>query len=220
MDVVNGTGMRPDNMTSRFGRLALIALSAATLAGCESARFGGPGPTRLANARPAPAYTAPEPVIEALPSGSVTSEPLAPPPGASGPPPATGTLGPGPVVADVPTLSGSPRPIETLAPPSASSSPPASGGGRSASIGGWTARDASGASCRVNLSGSPALDLYRASAPGCPNKDLAKVTAWDFRDGEVYLYQPGGAVAARLRSSDGSLSGVLAKSGAPLTLVR
>ena len=207
-------------MILHSGRLAFIVFSAAMLAGCESARFGGPGPTRLANARPAPGYTAPEPVIEALPSGSVTSEPLAPPPGGSGPPPAIGTLGSGPVVADVPTLSGSPRPIETLAPPPTSPSPPPSGGGRSASVGGWTARDASGASCRVNLSGSPALDLYRASAPGCGNKDLAKVTAWDFRDGEVYLYQPGGAVAARLRSSDGSLSGVLAKSGAPLTLVR
>lgn len=208
-------------MTSRIGRLALIVLSATTLAGCESARFGGPGPTRLANARPAQANTVPESVIEALPSGSVTSEPLAPPPGASGPPPAIGTLGSGPVVADVPTLSGSPRPIETLAPPpTAPSPPPSGGGGRSASVGGWTARDASGTSCRVNLTGSPALDLYRASAPGCANKDLAKVTAWDFRDGEVYLYQPGGAVAARLRSSDGSLSGVLAKSGAPLTLVR
>lgn len=207
-------------MTLRYGHIALLVLGASALAGCESARFGGPGPTRLANTRPTPAYAAPEPVIEALPSGSVTSEPLAPPPGASGPPPATGTLGSGPVMSDVPTLSGSPRPIETLAPPPASSSPPPSGGGRSASIGGWTARDASGASCRVNLTGSPALDLYRASAPGCANKDLAKVTAWDFRDGEVYLYQPGGAVAARLRSSDGSLSGVLAKSGAPLTLVR
>lgn len=209
-------------MNFRYGRIALLVLGVSALAGCESARFGGPGPTRLANARPAPAYTAPEPIIEALPSGSVTSEPLAPPPGASGPPPATGTLGSGLVVADVPTMPGSSRPIETLSPPPAPPNPPPSGGGggRSASIGGWTARDASGASCRVNLSGSPALDLYRASASGCANKDLAKITAWDFRDGEVYLYQPGGAVAARLRSSDGSLSGVLAKSGAPLTLVR
>jgi hypothetical protein len=46
------------------------------------------------------------------------------------------------------------------------------------------------------------------------------VTAWDYRDGEVYLYQPGGAVAARLSSSGGSMSGALAKSGAPLTLTR
>jgi hypothetical protein len=46
------------------------------------------------------------------------------------------------------------------------------------------------------------------------------VTAWDYRDGEVYLYQPGGAVAARLRSSGGDMQGALAKSGAPLALSR
>ena len=49
---------------------------------------------------------------------------------------------------------------------------------------------------------------------------LARVTAWDVRDGEVYLYQPGGAVAARLRAAGGSMDGVLAISGAPLTLTR
>ena len=86
-------------------------------------------------------------------------------------------------------------------------------------MGAWTAREASG-SCRVQLSSSPALDLYRASASGCANRDLGRVTAWDFRDGEVYLYQPGGAVAARLRPSGSAMEGVLAKSGAPLTLAR
>jgi hypothetical protein len=94
------------------------------------------------------------------------------------------------------------------------------GATRSSSVGSYTARDAAGATCRVSLSSSPSLDLYKASASGCANKDLAKVTAWDFREGEVYLYQPGGSVAARLRNSGGSLSGVLAKSGAPLTLTR
>ena len=64
------------------------------------------------------------------------------------------------------------------------------------------------------------MDRYRASATGCANRDLASITAWDFRDGEAYLYQPGGAVAARLRTASGSLEGVLAKSGAPLTLAR
>ena len=64
------------------------------------------------------------------------------------------------------------------------------------------------------------LDLYRASAGGCSNSELGRVTAWDFRDGEVYLFQPGGAVAARLRPSGSGLTGVLAKSGAPLSLTR
>jgi hypothetical protein len=113
----------------------------------------------------------------------------------------------------------SPGRIEPLV-PSAPGPTAALGSSRSSSVGSYTARDAAGSTCRVTLTSSPALDLYRASASSCANKDLARVTAWDFREGEVYLYQPGGSVAARLRGSEGSLSGVLAKSGAPLTLTR
>jgi hypothetical protein len=87
-------------------------------------------------------------------------------------------------------------------------------------VGSYTARDAAGATCRISLSSAPSLDLYKAASTGCTNKDLGRVTAWDFREGEVYLYQPGGSVAARLRGSGGELAGVLAKSGAPLTLTR
>ena len=81
-------------------------------------------------------------------------------------------------------------------------------------VGNWSAQT-SGGSCRIQLSSSPSLDLYRASASGCSNQDLSKVNAWDYRDGEVYLYQTGGAVAARLRGSSSSLSGVLAKMKIP-----
>ena len=88
-------------------------------------------------------------------------------------------------------------------------------------VGGWTAREATGGSCRVQLSSSPTLDLYRASSSGCSNRDLQKISAWDFRDGEVYLYQQGGTVAARLRSSgSGALDGAVTKSGASLSLNR
>jgi hypothetical protein len=73
----------------------------------------------------------------------------------------------------------------------------------------------------MTLSSSPALDLYRASISGCANRDLSRVTAWDYRDGEVYLYQPGGTVAARMRVESGSsLSGVVSRSGAGVTLTR
>ena len=97
---------------------------------------------------------------------------------------------------------------------------PVATGGRSSVVGSWDARDATGANCKVTLSSTPALDLYRATATGCPNKDLARVSAWDFRDGEVYLYQPGGSVAARLRQGGGGLEGALTKSGAALALNR
>lgn len=184
-------------------RLAVAATCALALAGCESGRFGG-GPV-VASARPGPREAVQDPmVVASVPSGSVIAEPLAPPPGSS---------------PSVPVMPGSPQPVETIGGGGGGGGPvPAMS--RGTAVGSWTAREASGSSCRVNLSSAPSLDLYRASAAGCTNKDLGKITAWDFRDGEVYLYQPGGAVAARLRAGDGSLSGVLSKSGAPLTLTR
>ncbi len=194
-------------MTRVFRLWAVVLTASLGVAGCGSARLGG-GPV-VASARPSPVPVAPDPVVPSVPSGSVTTEPLPPPPGASG----GGAPGPGPVVADVPSTPSLPP----VAPP-VTAVP--SGPSRSASVGSYTARDASGATCHISLTGSPALDLYRASSSGCTNKDLGRVTAWDFREGEVYLYQPGGAVAARLRGSGSSLSGVLAKSGAPLTLER
>ncbi|KQP61026.1 hypothetical protein ASG40_17450 [Methylobacterium sp. Leaf399] len=182
--------------------VACLAL-AATLGACASQRFDGP--TRRAP-RPQAAL---EPAVPAIPSGPVTSEPLAPPPGASA------------VPAEIPPVaSAAPPPVAAepvyVPPPT----PPVVSGGRSSVVGSWNAKDATGGTCKVSLSSAPALDLYKASASGCPNKDLSKVTAWDFRDGEVYLYQPGGTVTARLRQGGGALDGALSKSGASLSMVR
>jgi hypothetical protein len=208
--------MKASNAVHVWLKAASIIGCGLMLAGCESARFGGRGP--VVAARPSQTRAAPEPApVEAIPADTVTSEPLAPPPGNYAPQ-APAPSSPAPVVADVPVMPGSPRPVETMTPDTVAPAP--QGNSRSASVGSWTAREAAGTSCRVQLSSAPALDLYKATASGCTNKDLARVTAWDFRDGEVYLYQPGGAVAARLRSSSGALQGVLAKSGAPLTLSR
>jgi Protease inhibitor Inh len=122
---------------------------------------------------------------------------------------------------ELPTLSGGGGRVATLGGERASSGRTGPVTSRDGVIGGWTAREATGTTCKVQLSSSPALDLYRASASGCANKELQKVTAWDYRDGEVYLYQPGGAVAARMRANDGSsLSGAIARSGAGLSLSR
>jgi hypothetical protein len=177
--------------------LAAILCSALALGGCTSARFGDPGMARAVPVGPEPL---PEPgPVEAVPSGPVTAEPL-PPPGGAAPEP----------------LPGDVAALPPAAPPVARPGPT----GRSALVGAWTARAAGGATCRVQLSSAPALDLYQASASGCAHADLARINAWDYRDGEVYLYQSGGTVAARLRAAEGGLSGVLAKSGAPLSLAR
>ena len=84
--------------------------------------------------------------------------------------------------------------------------------------GNWTARESSGGACKVTLSSVSKLDLYGASTSGCQSKDLQKVTAWELRGDDVFLYEPGGTVAARLKARGGQISGTLSKSGAPVTL--
>jgi hypothetical protein len=202
--------------TARMSRLMASVLACAfVLAACASDRLG----ESRRSIRPAPSVAAavPEPSVTALPADPVTSEPLPPPPGSP-------VAAPAPVVADVPAMPSSPpASVQPIAPQIAAVEPAPQavvGISRASAVGAWTARETAGTSCRVQLSSTPSLDLYKASASGCGNKDLARVTAWDYRNGEVYLYQPGGAVAARLRTSSGSLEGVLAKSGAPLTLSR
>ena len=174
-------------------------------------------------------------------SGPVTSSPL-PPPGAAGQQqvsalpgsvaptvdplfsPQTSTPATTGTTSETQTLSGGASRVATLGERSSERAATGRSGAvssRDGVVGGWTAREATGGSCKVTLSSSPALDLYRASASGCANKDLQKVTAWDYREGEVYLYQPGGTVAARMRVNDGaSLSGSIARSGAGLAMSR
>lgn len=124
-----------------------------------------------------------------------------------------------PAQGDVPPLRGGGGQVATLGQGAGSARGAATS--RDSIIGNWTAREATGGSCRVQLSSSPALDLYRANASGCTNRDLQKVTAWDYRDGEVYLYQQGGSVVARLRAaSGGAMNGAVTKSGAALSLNR
>jgi hypothetical protein len=200
-------------MKRHVSRIVWTLCSILALGACSSARFGSLGPVRQA---PVAAYPMPE-SVEAVPSSPVMAESLPPIAGqgpvGSAPLPDEVAAQPGGDIAALPQ----PAPQPTMPPPA---SPPVVTTGRSTLVGSWTAKDASGATCRVQLSSSPALDLYRANAASCTNKDLSRVNAWDYRDGEVYLYQSGGTVAARLRGSGGSLDGVLAKSGAPLTLAR
>ncbi|MCJ2035303.1 AprI/Inh family metalloprotease inhibitor [Methylobacterium sp. J-068] len=192
--------------------VAILAL-AAGLGACASQRFDGPARGR-GSLGPQAAL---EPIAPAMPSGPVTSAPLAPPPGATAAPADL----PPPVGANVAVAPSTPVIVPDLGPGIAPvAPPPIVASGRSSVVGSWNAKDATGASCKVSLSSAPALDLYKASASSCPNKDLAKVTAWDYRDGEVYLYQPGGTVTARLRQGGGALDGALSKSGASLAMVR
>ena len=240
-----GQGFRAEPcFGSASGRAGILVVSLGLLLGaCAGAdRFGSGGPfaTRGGAALPSPQLPSAPPIA----TSPVESQALPPPGGAQV---ATGTQVPGGDAG----AGGLPPPADPFFQPSAPATPPPAprtietptlqggsgqiatlGGGstgtgrgpvssRDGVIGGWTAREATGGSCRVQLSSSPALDLYRASAAGCANRDLQKITAWDYRDGEVFLYQPGGTVAARMRVNSGaSLAGVIARSGASLTLSR
>jgi hypothetical protein len=100
--------------------------------------------------------------------------------------------------------------------PAAPSGPPT----RTAVTGNWTAKEAAGGSCRVTLSSAPTLDLYKANSSGCQSRELQRVNAWELRGDEVYLYEPGGGVAARLKQSGRTFEGTSARTGAPITLTK
>lgn len=143
-------------MTRGFLSKAACLALAASVGACASNRFEGP------RERPRP-QAALEPATPALPAGTVTSEPLAPPPGASAapgePPP--------------PSVAAAPSPA--LEPPPPPAPPPVVATGRSAVVGSWNATDAAG-SCKVSLSSTPSLDLYKATTAGCGNKDRSDRT--------------------------------------------
>ncbi len=222
-------------------QVAALGMSV-VLGGCASSqRLTGPygterldGPGR-ATAQPGAVYNAP-PGVEAPGQGAyatapITSQPLPPPEPRYGAIPSpqvdapaadplfTPTPEPAPAPLRQPATLSAPGRVATLGETSPSGPRPANS--RDGLIGSWTAREANGTSCRVQLSSAPALDRYKATAASCANKDLQKATTWDYQDGEVYLYQPGGNVVARLKASDGSaMNGVVAKSGANLSLSR
>ncbi|MGO4175367.1 AprI/Inh family metalloprotease inhibitor [Bosea sp. TAF32] len=227
----------PAAFTRAAALLPLLVLTACA----GSQRFTGP----VMNS---PSYG--QPVLPSAPpvsSAPITSEPLPPPPGspmASAPPSAGGGLpapqdpffNPGAGAPQGQPLPPGGQPLPPTGQPEqspglrgssnqvaglgSSATAPRAAGSRDGMVGGWTAREATGGSCRIQLSSTPTLDLYRASSSGCANRDLQKITAWDYRDGEVYLYQQGGTVAARLRGGPSSLDGAVTKSGAGLSLSR
>jgi hypothetical protein len=241
---MTGMSLRTSALLRAASLLPLVLLTACA----GSQRFGGYGSGPGQAASRAPVYSEPVQSAPPIQSAPITSEPLPPPGGyPSAPPPQVGGY---PVGGPAPGLppqndpyfdpqAGQPgqqppaqsRPAEPAPPQVANANPGATPGGgstrsgsvssRDGVIGTWTAQEATGGSCRVQLSSSPSLDLYRANATGCSNRDLQQVNAWDYRDGEVYLYQRGGSVVARLRvGGAGTMNGAITKSGAGLSMNR
>jgi hypothetical protein len=218
--------------------LSTAAVGALILSACASERFAGLGSPRVAAPPPAaaPALEPTQPRVP--PAGPVTSEPLPPPsvPGLSSPPSSAAPAAPGttplpgstPTTAAAPATPGTLNPTPPATPPKPEEKPaprvttaePAGSATRSSLTGSWNARDGAGGSCKVQLSSAPALDLYKAAAAGCPNRDLARVNAWEYRDGEIYLYAAGAVVARLQAQGSRTASGALVRSGAPVTFTR
>ncbi len=220
----------------KAGAASILALA---LTACDgSSRFSDFGGSRQAVAPPPRAQT-----FTPAPTGRVDSTPLPPLGGAN---PALGGLppaGPGGVTATpgIPPIGSSvpidpepprapprqaapvlPEPAPTPPPQVAArpeTVPPSSGAPtRSSVTGSWTAREASGSNCKMTLSSTPTLDLYKASSSGCQSRELQRVSAWELRGDEVYLYEAGGGVAARLKQAGRNFEGSAAKTGAPVSL--
>ncbi|MBY0613329.1 MAG: AprI/Inh family metalloprotease inhibitor [Beijerinckiaceae bacterium] len=167
-----------------------------------------PPPPRFSPSSPtAPGTTTP---VIASPDGSL------PPPGSPGQlpggvaAPAAGDLSPPPQ----PKIAAATRKVEPVAPQPAAPEKPS----QSRLTGGWSVAQGSGSKCKLTLSNTPALDLYKAQTSGC-GTGLTKINAWELRGDEIYLYEQGGAVAARLKQAGNtSFNGAVAKSGAPISI--
>lgn len=181
-------------------RMSVVLLAAGVLTACQSARFGGPPVQRgvVQDLEPGPS----------APSGIVMAEPLGEP-GRDR-------------IEDFPRLDSRTERDDERQQVAARSEPAAQRARvtRTSFVGSWNASEPGGGTCRVTLSSTPTLDLYRASASGCSNQEIANVNAWDLRGNEIYLYRQGGAVAARMQATPGNMAGAIANSGAPLTLSR
>lgn len=166
----------------------------------------------------APAYVAEAPSHPVRIGYEVHLEPELPP----GPPLDRTTLdagsGPEPLSSPVPQqLASSQR--ETSADIQASApgvfTPPQ----RPSSYAGMWKANVGSASCRIQLSSVPSLDLYKASAQGCSSNALKTVNGWSIRENQVILFSRG-QVVARLSGAEAALSGRLNGSEAEVTMTR
>ncbi len=215
-------------------RLIVAAVAATILAGCQgSTRFtnfgGGQQPQAALPSRPPPLQPAPTAPVQSAPLPPVASQGLPPP--ATGLPPVGSSVPidtpdggaprpsprPQPPI-DPPAEPPPARPPQVAARPDPAPAPAAGPPTRTSVTGNWTAREAAGGSCRVTLSSVPTLDLYKASTSGCQSRELKAVNAWELRGEEIYLYESGGGVAARLRRTGAGFEGSASRTGAPVTL--
>ena len=203
--------MRPLN-------LVLLAAVSPLVVACQTSDRMASNPFSTSE-RMEPAFRQPAapPRIETAPAARVDTSPLDPPPGAELAAPADPQIGADGTTPAIPEPAPQTPQQTARVEPQRAPDPEPAAPTRNSVTGNWNVREASG-SCRITLSSSPRLDLYGASTSGCQSRDLQRVTAWELRGEEVYLYEPGGGVAARLKAKGRSMDGTIAKTGAPIGL--
>jgi hypothetical protein len=224
-------GLMPNSILS-CSKLALVAVSALALVACESSqRLGSLLPGSSVRAA-SPAAPAP---LTAAPGSDADTEELPPPPGSGGqvaalPPPVQAPApapgfpqtppAPGASPGGVATAPGNLPPPRTAPVAPALPTAPAAAPTRTGVTGNWSLVEGAGNRCRLTLSSAPKLDLYGAGTSGCSARELQRVNAWELAGSEVILYEPGGAVVARLRQAGDGYSGVSTRSGAPISMAK
>jgi hypothetical protein len=178
-----------------------------------SAPWGRPNPIGFVEVVEPPTLIVDEPIRSFRPKKEFVYDPAAPL-GPEPPPPVLKREAELPIPDRTPLANLQIREPEASA-PSVISAPKSA----SSYTGNWKARDARGISCRVQLSSTPALDLYKASVSNCPNTTLASVNAWSFGDNQVVLFSRG-KVIARLSGAEAELRGKINETQDPLTLTR
>lgn len=214
--------------------LALVALTAAVLAGCSSTRSSQQGFSQPEQLTPIQNSTV---ASTALPPIGADGSVRGVPPGTAGSVSTVGQPPGGPMVPN-PNLTGQPGQTAALGAPgqvaadgsfvtldSVGSVPNTPGrdlsGGLSVAklLGGWTV--VSGATqCRLNLTqtAKSGTQRYRASTPGCQVAQLASVSSWQLAGSQVQLFDEGGTMVAALILSGSRFIGTLA-GGQGITMV-
>ncbi len=184
---------------SRAG-VAVAALAALTLAGCNSARMSS-----INTRGPSTAIAQP---LEPAPAGQVASAGQLPPPAGAGAAPADPTAFP-----SAPTGATAAAPVRTAAAPAGG---PAITPGSVAGV--WNAT-VSGQGCRVATPQTKFGAGYRAGPLRCP-APLDGVKSWNVEGSQLALYDQNGSVLARLYSSGNARFDGQTASGQPVSLSR
>jgi len=231
----------PEAPVRRFGWLAVLPLLCALQACNGSGEVYRSGPwgratdreawlpeypspwnaprTFIVSEQPAPAAVTRVTVDPMEPSGSWVSRSVSTLPEISANDPGSSLKASSGVQPPTVEMNGAaPAIVSKSTPPSVENKPHGSAKTLSSLTGRWTAQE-NGSSCRLLLSSTPSLDLYKASTSDCKSKALQNINSWSYREDALVLYSRGNVVL-RLQGDGSAFKGKLGDQGTSVTLIR